>query len=133
MHERKERKELQRRERVPRVQEHLTVDDRYLVEQRALGREWSDLAAELGCDAESLRKRLRRALSRVTDQLVLPGIGVLGLFAAGLLDGFQERRTDELPVGGSLVSGVLCLAALAALVAHWMHGHAPAVKKHHER
>ncbi len=48
--------------------QRLTVDERYLVEQRALGREWSDLAAEMGCDVDTLRGRLRRALNRVADQ-----------------------------------------------------------------
>jgi hypothetical protein len=114
---------------MPRVESHLSADDRYLVEQRALGRDWSDLAAELGCDAEALRKHLRRALNRVSDPLRLPGIGVLGLFAAGLLAWFWERRTEALPVTGHLAGGVLCLAALAALVAHWLQMHATAAKR----
>ncbi len=48
--------------------QRLTVDERYLVEQRALGREWSDLAAELGCDVEALRASLRQALNRVSSR-----------------------------------------------------------------
>ena len=50
------------------AQEGLTVDEVYLVKQRAMGREWADLAAELGCEPGALRMRLRRALNRVIDQ-----------------------------------------------------------------
>jgi DNA-directed RNA polymerase specialized sigma24 family protein len=57
------------RELLRQVQDRLSAEERYLAEQRALGREWADLAAELGCNADALRVRLRRALARVTDEL----------------------------------------------------------------
>jgi RNA polymerase sigma-70 factor (ECF subfamily) len=49
----------------------LTNEERYLAEQRALGREWADLAAEQGDSAGALRKRLERAINRVTRELGL--------------------------------------------------------------
>jgi RNA polymerase sigma-70 factor (ECF subfamily) len=47
----------------------LSDEERYLAEQRALGREWNDLALELGQGAEGLRKQLQRAVDRVAQQL----------------------------------------------------------------
>jgi RNA polymerase sigma factor (sigma-70 family) len=47
--------------------------ERYLAEQRALGREWHDIAAELGEGAEALRKQLSRAVDRVGQELGLAG------------------------------------------------------------
>jgi RNA polymerase sigma factor (sigma-70 family) len=47
--------------------------ERYLAEQRALGREWSELAGELGQGAEALRKQLTRAVDRVGRELGLEG------------------------------------------------------------
>ena len=51
----------------------LSDEDRYLVDQRGLGREWADIAAEVGGTAEQLRKRLGRALDRAVRQLGLDG------------------------------------------------------------
>jgi len=56
----------------------LTDEERYLAEQRANGREWSDLAAELGKGAEALRKQYTRALDRVTNELGLDDSGIGG-------------------------------------------------------
>jgi len=53
------------------VRQALTPEERYLADQRALGREWADLAAERGEKADALRKRLGRALDRVARQLGL--------------------------------------------------------------
>ena len=47
----------------------LGAEERYLAEQRALGREWNDLAVELGQGAEGLRKQLQRAVDRVAQEL----------------------------------------------------------------
>lgn len=52
------------REIVEAVLGRLAPDDRRLAEQRALGRDWADLAAEWGVGAEALRKRLARAIDR---------------------------------------------------------------------
>jgi RNA polymerase sigma factor (sigma-70 family) len=49
----------------------LTDEERQLADQRALGREWTDIAAELGDSPEALRKRLTRAIDRVTRELGL--------------------------------------------------------------
>jgi RNA polymerase sigma-70 factor (ECF subfamily) len=47
----------------------LSAEERYLAEQRALGREWNEIAAELGQGAEGLRKQLQRAVDRVAQEL----------------------------------------------------------------
>lgn len=57
------------KELLMRVRERLSDDERDLADQRALGREWSDLAAERGIAAEALRKRLSRALDRALADL----------------------------------------------------------------
>jgi DNA-directed RNA polymerase specialized sigma24 family protein len=49
----------------------LTDDERRLADRRAEQREWSEIAAEVGGSAEALRKRLARALDRVSNQLGL--------------------------------------------------------------
>jgi RNA polymerase sigma-70 factor (ECF subfamily) len=59
------------RELLQAVLERLAPPERYLAEQRGLGREWGDLAAELGDSPWTLRKRLRRALDRVLCDLGL--------------------------------------------------------------
>ncbi|MSQ96897.1 MAG: RNA polymerase subunit sigma-24 [Gemmataceae bacterium] len=47
----------------------LSAEERYLAEQRAQGREWNELAAELRQNAEALRKQLQRAVDRVAEEL----------------------------------------------------------------
>jgi RNA polymerase sigma-70 factor (ECF subfamily) len=59
------------KELLAKVQGLLSAPERYLADQRALGRGWADLAAELGDNPEALRKRLARALDRVARQLGL--------------------------------------------------------------
>jgi RNA polymerase sigma-70 factor (ECF subfamily) len=49
----------------------MSDEERYLADQRALGRTWPELAAELGKSPEALRKQLQRALDRVTEALGL--------------------------------------------------------------
>jgi RNA polymerase sigma-70 factor (ECF subfamily) len=51
------------------------ADERWLAEQRALGRPWAELAAEVGTTPEALRKKHARALDRVAEQLGLDGVG----------------------------------------------------------
>jgi RNA polymerase sigma-70 factor (ECF subfamily) len=53
------------------VHNRLTADERTLADQRALGREWADIAAEVGGTPEALRKRLSRAIDRVAQELGL--------------------------------------------------------------
>ncbi|VTS02843.1 dna-directed rna polymerase subunit sigma24 : DNA-directed RNA polymerase specialized sigma subunit, sigma24 OS=Singulisphaera acidiphila (strain ATCC BAA-1392 / DSM 18658 / VKM B-2454 / MOB10) GN=Sinac_5214 PE=4 SV=1: Sigma70_ECF [Gemmata massiliana] len=47
----------------------LATDERYLLEQRVAGREWADLAAEQNTTPGALRKKLSRAVRRVTAEL----------------------------------------------------------------
>src|SRR5205823_2801974 len=57
------------RELLEQVRELLSEEERYLVDQRDLGRSWDDLAAELGISAAAARMQRKRALQRVTQQL----------------------------------------------------------------
>lgn len=50
------------------VRNRLTAEERYLAEQRASGRDWVDLAAELGVEKNALRMRLRRGLERAMQE-----------------------------------------------------------------
>jgi RNA polymerase sigma-70 factor (ECF subfamily) len=53
------------------VRRLLSDEERHLADQRARGRPWTDIAAELGQPAEALRKRLARAVDRVAGKLGL--------------------------------------------------------------
>jgi RNA polymerase sigma-70 factor (ECF subfamily) len=55
------------------VRRRLTEDERLLADRRAERREWSEIAAEVGGNAEALRKQLTRALDRVSIQMGLEG------------------------------------------------------------
>jgi RNA polymerase sigma-70 factor (ECF subfamily) len=59
------------RELLQTIRSRLTDAERFLADQRAQGRAWQDIAAELGDTPESLRKRLARAIDRVLRQLGL--------------------------------------------------------------
>jgi RNA polymerase sigma-70 factor (ECF subfamily) len=59
------------RELLREVRRHLSDEERYLADQRALGRGWADIAAERGERPEALRKRLARGMDRVARQLGL--------------------------------------------------------------
>jgi RNA polymerase sigma-70 factor (ECF subfamily) len=52
-----------------KFRERLTPEERYLAEQRAAGRQWSELAAETGGEPEAMRKQLARAIERVAQTL----------------------------------------------------------------
>jgi DNA-directed RNA polymerase specialized sigma24 family protein len=49
----------------------LSEEERFLAEQRALGRDWAEIAKERGGTPEALRKKLARAMDRVTKHLGL--------------------------------------------------------------
>jgi RNA polymerase sigma-70 factor (ECF subfamily) len=53
------------------VHKRLSEDERILADHRADGREWADIAAEIGGTPEALRKRLSRAIDRVAQELGL--------------------------------------------------------------
>ena len=59
------------RELLEKVRDRLAPAERYLAEQRALGRNWQELADELGGTDVALRKKLTRALDRVMADLGL--------------------------------------------------------------
>jgi RNA polymerase sigma-70 factor (ECF subfamily) len=49
----------------------LTDEERQLAEQRAQGRDWPQIAAQLGGSPEALRKKLARAIDRIGQELGL--------------------------------------------------------------
>jgi RNA polymerase sigma-70 factor (ECF subfamily) len=59
------------REILEKVRARLDAPERYLAEQRSLGRSWKELAEELGGTDVALRKKLTRALDRVMAELGL--------------------------------------------------------------
>jgi hypothetical protein len=63
------------RELLELVRTRLTEKDRYLAEQRALGRNWQELATELNEKPDALRMRLSRALDKVAADLGLSEMG----------------------------------------------------------
>ena len=58
-----------RNEWVEKIRGHLSPEERAVVEQRALGQDWAALAKESGCTPEDLRKKMDRAIERVSRQL----------------------------------------------------------------
>jgi RNA polymerase sigma-70 factor (ECF subfamily) len=59
------------RELLEKVRDGLRPQERYLAEQRAIGRSWGELADELGGTDVALRKQLTRGLDRVMTGLGL--------------------------------------------------------------
>jgi RNA polymerase sigma-70 factor (ECF subfamily) len=59
------------RELLDEVRRRLGPTERYLSEQRALGRDWPELAEEMQTGADALRKKLTRAVERVMADLGL--------------------------------------------------------------
>ena len=49
----------------------LSAEERWLKEQRGLGRTWEVIAAEVGVDPDALRKRYNRKVSQVARGLRL--------------------------------------------------------------
>jgi RNA polymerase sigma factor (sigma-70 family) len=62
------------RDLLAEVRRLLTDEERHLADQRALGREWGEIAAELGVPPDGLRKKLSRALDGVVARLGLEDI-----------------------------------------------------------
>jgi RNA polymerase sigma-70 factor (ECF subfamily) len=63
------------RDLLAEVRRLLSEEERHLADQRALGREWADIAGEQGAAPDALRKKLSRALDRVAARLGLEDIG----------------------------------------------------------
>src|SRR5262245_50414112 len=68
-------RQLEARELLAEARRRLDDEERRLLDLRATGREWADLAAELGGTPEALRKRLARAVERVARELGLDEVG----------------------------------------------------------
>jgi RNA polymerase sigma factor (sigma-70 family) len=60
-----------REELISQFRQLLTKEELYLADQRAVGKSWSELAAELDSKVDALRVRLSRAIDRVSEQLGL--------------------------------------------------------------
>jgi RNA polymerase sigma-70 factor (ECF subfamily) len=63
--------EVATRELLDEARRRLLPDERSLLEWREQGREWSDIAADLGASPEAIRKRLARGIDRVAHELGL--------------------------------------------------------------
>lgn len=59
------------RELLEEFRKRLSPEERHLADCRAQGREWADIARELGGSPEALRKQLARAVERVSRELGL--------------------------------------------------------------
>lgn len=59
------------RELLDKARECLTPEEQRLLELRQDGREWADIAAELGGTPEALRKKLARAVERAAQRIGL--------------------------------------------------------------
>jgi RNA polymerase sigma-70 factor (ECF subfamily) len=59
------------RELLAVFRDRLSDEERQLADLRALGREWADIAREVGGTAEARRKQLTRAIARVSRELGL--------------------------------------------------------------
>jgi RNA polymerase sigma-70 factor (ECF subfamily) len=67
--------QLATRELLQEARRRLSDEERRLLERREEGREWSDIAQELGGRPEALRKQLARAVARVAQELGLDEVG----------------------------------------------------------
>jgi RNA polymerase sigma-70 factor (ECF subfamily) len=67
--------QLAARELLQEARRRLSDEERRLLERREEGREWSDIAQELGGRPEALRKQLARAVARVAQELGLDEVG----------------------------------------------------------
>jgi RNA polymerase sigma-70 factor (ECF subfamily) len=61
------------RELLDALQSRLSAEERRMADLRSAGREWAEIAAELGGTAQARRKQLARAVKRVSEELGLDG------------------------------------------------------------
>jgi RNA polymerase sigma-70 factor (ECF subfamily) len=64
-------KEAASKELLQEFRNRLSRRDRELADQRALGRNWHEIAADQGESSEALRKRFSRSLDRIAEELGL--------------------------------------------------------------
>ena len=53
------------------LHERLSDDERLIVEQRTMGKEWSEIADQIGGTPEAVRKRYSRAIDRAVKDMDL--------------------------------------------------------------
>jgi RNA polymerase sigma-70 factor (ECF subfamily) len=63
--------QAQGKELLQEFRKRLSAEERQLADERALGRQWEQIAAARGGSAEALRKRLARAVDRIAQELDL--------------------------------------------------------------
>lgn len=63
--------EVEVRELIDALRERLSDENRFLVDQRAAGRAWAEIASQLARSPEALRKQLARAVDRASHDLGL--------------------------------------------------------------
>jgi RNA polymerase sigma-70 factor (ECF subfamily) len=61
------------RELLDALRSRLSAEERRMADLRSAGREWAEIAAELGGTAQARRKQLARAVKRVCQELGLDG------------------------------------------------------------
>jgi RNA polymerase sigma-70 factor (ECF subfamily) len=66
-------RQMAARELLEEARRRLSPDERRLLQLRETGREWNQIATEVGGRPEALRKQLARAVERVTKELGLEG------------------------------------------------------------
>jgi RNA polymerase sigma factor (sigma-70 family) len=64
-------REVASRELLEQARRRFSPEEKSLLDQREQGREWADIAAELGASPEAIRKRMTRAIDRVAHELGL--------------------------------------------------------------
>jgi RNA polymerase sigma-70 factor (ECF subfamily) len=65
--------EVSGKELLKAFQSKLSAEERYLADQRALGRPWAEIAVEMGSKPDALRIQLDRAVKRISRELGLEG------------------------------------------------------------
>jgi RNA polymerase sigma-70 factor (ECF subfamily) len=63
------------RELLEAMRKQLTAEERHLADQRAQGKDWAEIAAEVNMTPDAVRKKLTRAMDRVTKELGLDSEG----------------------------------------------------------
>ena len=59
------------RDLLEQFRRRMSEDERVLADQRAQGKEWPEIAAELNAKPDALRKKLDRAVNRISRELGL--------------------------------------------------------------
>jgi RNA polymerase sigma factor (sigma-70 family) len=66
-------RQVSAKEMLAEVRRRLSPEEQQLMELRGQGHDWLAIAAQLGGSAEALRKKLGRAVARITDQMGVDG------------------------------------------------------------